>query len=90
MSLLDTLLQHLSPAARRRLAKETAKSAVEQVGARVYEKADAIREDFEQAAENRRAAKAREEAAVQKKADDERDREAIEDELAALKRKLEE
>lgn len=89
MGIFEYILKGLGPEARKDLAKEAGKAAVKNVGDAVFEKADGIRQDFEDAAAERRANKERERAEAQRRDGAERSERAIEDELAALKAKLE-
>ncbi|MEZ4338363.1 MAG: hypothetical protein R3B82_17210 [Sandaracinaceae bacterium] len=89
MGILEFLLAGMGPEARKELAKKAAESAVKNAADRVYDKVDGIREDFEEAAEARRRTIERERAEKQRLADQKKAAEEIEDELAALKRKVE-
>jgi hypothetical protein len=89
MGILEYLLKGLGKEARQELAKDAAKAAVKNVGDAVYEKADGIRQDFEHAAAERREQKERERAVVEKREQAVKAGRAIEDELAALKAKVE-
>ena len=99
MGILDYLLGALSPEEKKELAKEAAKNvakgAVKGVGDRVYEKADEVRQGFERAAAARREAEERAREAQERAREAQererakvRDAQAIEDELAALKRRV--
>lgn len=89
MGILDELLASLDPEDRKELAKKAAETAVKTAADKVYDKVDGIREEFEAAAEARRLSLEREKAAKKKVADAKRAEEEIEDELAALKKRVE-
>ena len=89
MGILEFILKGLGPEARKELAKGAAKAAVKNVGDAVYEKADAIRQDVEASAREPREKKERERAQAERRADVVRAERALDDELAALKAKVE-
>jgi hypothetical protein len=99
MGILDYLLASLSPEAKKELAKEAAERAVKGIGDTVYEKADEVRRDFEDAARKKREAKERAEAearrererveaAAKKESERIEGEKRIEDELAMLKARV--
>ena len=88
MGILEYIRKGLGPEARKRLAKEAAKSAVKNVGDAVYQKADAIRQDVETSAREKREHEERERAAAQRRAEAARAERSLDDELAALKAKV--
>lgn len=89
VGILEYLLAGLGPEARKELAKEAAESVVKKAADTVYDKVDGIREDFEKAAEARRRTIEREAAEKKKIADEAKAAQDLEDELAALKRRVE-
>lgn len=88
MGILEYLLAGLSPEARKELAKNAAERAVKGVGDAVYEKADEVRRDFEDAARKKREAKERAQAAARKERERVEGEKRLEDELAALKARV--
>ncbi len=89
MGILEYILEGLGPEARKELAQKAAKATVKNVGDAVFEKADGIRKDFEDAAAERREKKERERAEAQRREDAVQAERAVVDELAALKAKVE-
>lgn len=88
MGILDDLFDSLTPDQKRDLAKSAARSAVKRAGDAAYERVDEIREDLERAARERRQARDREAERERKAAEAQRAEREIDDELAALKRRL--
>jgi hypothetical protein len=88
VGILDYILAGLGPEARKKLAKKAASETVRGVGDAMYRKADEVRERFEEAAEAEREAREREEAERRRRAERARSEREIEDELAALKRRI--
>lgn len=89
MGLFDALKSVLGSKGSGEIAKRAASDAVDGVGSALYRKADAVREDFEEAARARREKREREEAARRERAQRAADARAIDDELAALKARVE-
>lgn len=89
MGIFEYILKGLGPDARRELAKEATRAAVKNVGDTVYEKADRIRRDFADAAAERRSQKERARAETRRREDTVKAETALDDELAALKAKIE-
>ena len=93
VGILEFLLEAMGPKARKELAaeaaKRAAKSVVQRAGDALYEKADEIREDVEEAVDERRAAKERVKAEEKRRQDAANAEAEVDAELAALKRRLE-
>jgi len=89
MGIFEYLLKGLGPEARRKLAKEAARSAIERAGEAVYDKADSLREEIEDSARRRREQQDRARARVAAERAEARDEREIEDELAALRTQIE-
>ena len=88
MGLLDVILRAVGPRARSELAKRAARRAVKEVGEAIYDTADEARRTVEAEFDARRKAREAEAVAREARAQEARDAAALEDELAALKARL--
>lgn len=89
MGILEYIFKGLGPEARKELATEAARGAVKNVGDAVYQKAESIRHDVEASAQKQREKKERERAEAERRAAAVRAERSLDDELAALKAKVE-